>query len=139
MAQQAQGTPIYTQLRQCLQERILLIDGGTATGTIHSAGRLGIQGAGGAADLYGFIYDPSGNLIGGAAAARFAETTRPAPPGSLTRYRINGCVVSSINCIVPSQVISIPQAPPQQVDLRLSGGRITDPDVQIPNVAEEDY
>ena len=28
VAQQAQGTPIYTQLSQSLQERILLIDGG---------------------------------------------------------------------------------------------------------------
>ena len=31
MAQQAQGTPIYTQLSQSLQERILLIDGGMGT------------------------------------------------------------------------------------------------------------
>jgi hypothetical protein len=44
-----------------------------------------------------------------------------------------------VNCIVVSQAVTIPQAPPQVVDLRLFGGRITDPDVQIPNVAEEDY
>ncbi|MBR0682499.1 filamentous hemagglutinin N-terminal domain-containing protein [Roseomonas eburnea] len=117
----------------------LLLDGGTATGTIHAAGRLGIHGTGGSAELLGSIADSSGNLVSGAAAARFADSTRPAASGALTRYRINGCVVSSINCIVPSQVITIPQAPPQRVDIRLGGGRITDPDVQIPNVAEEDY
>ena len=31
VALHAQGTPIYTQLSQCLQERILLIDGGMGT------------------------------------------------------------------------------------------------------------
>ena len=117
----------------------LLIDGGFATGTVVSAGRLGIHGTGGGAELVGRLADISGNLISGAAAARFADSTRPAASGTLTRYRLNNCVISSVNCIVPSQVISIPQAPPQRVDITLGGGRITDPDVQIPNVAEEDY
>lgn len=78
-------------------------------------------------------------IIGGPGAARFGDTTRPAASGTLTRYRINNCVISSINCVVPSQVLSIPQAPPQRVDLTIGGGRITDPDVQVPNVSEEDY
>lgn len=117
----------------------LLLDGGTATGTIVSAGRLGIHGTGGSAELTGQLVDVSGSPIGGASAARFADSTRPASTGALTRYRINGCVVSSINCVVPSQVLTIPQAPPQRVDIRLWGGAITDPDVQLPNVAEEDY
>jgi hypothetical protein len=77
--------------------------------------------------------------VDGAAAARFADSTRPAASGALTRYRLNGCVVSSVNCIVPSQIITIPQAPPQQVDLRLGNNRITDPEVQVPNVGDEDY
>lgn len=117
----------------------LLIDGGSATGTIVSAGRLGIHGTGGTVELTGRFVDANGAVIGGAGAARFADGTRPAASGSLSRYRINGCVVSSINCVVPSQVISIPQAPPQRVELNIGGGRITDPDVQMPNVAEEDY
>ncbi|HWT07910.1 MAG TPA: hypothetical protein VN329_02025, partial [Roseomonas sp.] len=117
----------------------LLLDGGSATGTIVSAGRLGIHGTGGSAELTGQLVDISGSPIGGASAARFADSTRPAATGALTRYRINGCVVSSINCIVPSQVLTIPQAPPQRVDIRLWGGAITDPDVQLPNIAEEDY
>ena len=81
----------------------------------------------------------SGSPVSGQSAARFADSTRPASTGALTRYRINGCVVSSINCVVPSQVLTIPQAPPQRMDIRLWGGAITDPDVQLPNVAEEDY
>ncbi len=117
----------------------LLLDGGTATGTIASAGRLAIHGTGGSADLTGTLTDVSGTPVDGAAAARFADSTRPAASGALTRYRLNGCVVSSVNCIVPSQIISIPQAPPQQLDLRLGNNRITDPEVQVPNVGDEDY
>lgn len=117
----------------------LLLDGGSATGTIASAGRLGIHGTGGSAELTGRLTDVSGSPVDGAAAARFADSTRPAASGALTRYRFNGCVVSSVNCIVPSQVITIPQAPPQQVDLRLGNNRITDPEVQVPNVGDEDY
>ncbi|MBB5690643.1 filamentous hemagglutinin family protein [Roseomonas alkaliterrae] len=117
----------------------LLIDGGAATGRIVSAGRIGIHGTGGSADLFGQFVDVNGVVIGGPAAARFGDTTRPAASGTLTRYRINNCVISSINCVVPSQVLSIPQAPPQRVDLSIGGGRITDPDVQVPNVSEEDY
>ena len=117
----------------------LLLDGGTATGTVASAGRLLIHGTGGAAELNGRLTDVSGSPIDGAAAARFADSTRPAASGSLSRYRFNGCVVSSVNCIVPSQVITIPQAPPQQVDLRIGNNRITDPEVQVPNVGDEDY
>ncbi len=111
-----------------------------STGTIVSAGRLGIHGTGGSAELTGQLVDPLGRADRRAtAAARFADSTRPAGTGALTRYRINGCVVSSINCVVPSQVLTIPQAPPQQINIRLGGGAITDPDVQLPNVADEDY
>jgi hypothetical protein len=117
----------------------LLLDGGRATGTIASAGRLGIHGTGGSAELFGRLTDVSGSPVDGAAAARFADSTRPAASGALTRYRLNGCVVSSVNCIVPSQIITIPQAPPQQVDLRVGNNRITDPEVQVPNVGDEDY
>ena len=108
-------------------------------GTIASAGRLAIHGTGGSAELTGQLTDVSGTPVDGAAAARFADSTRPAASGALTRYRLNGCVVSSVNCIVPSQIISIPQAPPQQLDLRLGNNRITDPEVQVPNVGDEDY
>ncbi len=117
----------------------LLLDGGTATGTVVSAGRLAIHGTGGSAELTGELIDISGSPVGGTTAARFADSTRPAATGALTRYRLNGCVLSSVNCVVPSQVLIIPQAPPQRVDIRLGGGAITDPDVQLPNIAEEDY
>ncbi|MEO3475782.1 filamentous hemagglutinin N-terminal domain-containing protein [Roseomonas sp. CAU 1739] len=117
----------------------LLLDGGSATGTVVSAGRIAIHGTGGSAELTGQLVDISGSPVGGQSAARFADSTRPASTGALTRYRINGCVVSSVNCVVPSQVLTIPQAPPQQINIRLGGGAITDPDVQLPNIAEEDY
>ena len=132
----------------------LLSDTSAATEGAGAAGALGDLApgagtgpapAGGAGAGAGAIGDlmpgaESGSApVSGSAAARFADSTRPAASGALSRYRLNSCVISSINCIVPSQVISIPQAPPQRVDITLGGGRITDPDVQIPNVAEEDY
>jgi hypothetical protein len=117
----------------------LLLDGGSASGTIVSAGRLGIHGTGGVAELYGSLSDTRGTPVGGAAAATYADSTRPAEPGAITRYRLNGCVVSSVNCIVPSQIAIMPQALPERVELRLSGGSINDPDVMMPNISAEDY
>jgi len=117
----------------------LLIDGGNAVGDINTAGRVAVFGSGGTVDLTGTLIDFRGNTLSGIAASALTDSGRPAPSGSLTRFRFNGCVISSVNCIVVSQAVTIPQAPPQAVDLRLYGGRITDPDVQIPNVAEEDY
>jgi hypothetical protein len=138
----ASGAPAGTMVLNIDAGRsaiFLLLDGGSATGEIASAGRLAIHGTGGSTDLTGRLTDVSGTPVDGAAAARFADSTRPAASGSLSRYRLNGCVVSSVNCIVPSQIITIPQAPPQQVDLRVGNNRITDPEVQVPNVADEDY
>jgi filamentous hemagglutinin family protein len=117
----------------------LLIDGGNAVGDIETAGRVAVFGSGGTVDLTGTLIDFRGTRLTGIAASALTDSGRPAPSNSLTRFRFNGCVISSANCIVVSQAVTIPQAPPQVVDLRLFGGRITDPDVQIPNIAEEDY
>jgi filamentous hemagglutinin family protein len=138
-ASSAGAGPVQIDIDAGRSAIFLLIDGGNATGNIVSAGRLGIHGTGGSAELTGRFVDANGVIIGGGGAARFGDSTRPAASGTLTRYRINGCVISSINCIVPSQILAIPAAPPQRVDLNIGGGRITDPDVQMPNVAEEDY
>ncbi|NMJ39928.1 filamentous hemagglutinin N-terminal domain-containing protein [Roseomonas sp. JC162] len=117
----------------------LLIDGGSATGDINTAGRVGIFGTGGTVALRGTLIDYQGNQYSGGNASALTDSARPAPGDALARFTFNDCVISSINCFVPQQVLAIPQAPPQQVDIRLFGSRITDPDVQIPNVAEEDY
>ncbi len=117
----------------------LLIDGGSATGDINTAGRVGIFGTGGTVTLRGTLIDYQGNTYSGGNASALTDSARPAPGDALARFTFNDCVISSINCFVPQQVLAIPQAPPQQVDIRLFGSRITDPDVQIPNVAEEDY
>lgn len=117
----------------------LLIDGGNATGDINTAGRVGIFGTGGTVTLRGTLIDYQGNQYSGGNASALTDSARPAPGDALARFTFNDCVISSINCFVPQQVLAIPQAPPQQVDIRLFGSRVTDPDVQIPNVAEEDY
>ncbi|SDB69819.1 beta strand repeat-containing protein, partial [Belnapia rosea] len=108
----------------------LLVDGGTVLGTI-TAGRLAIHGTGGGMTLFGTL---NGSV--GAEAARFADITRPIEANSLQRYRINACVVSSINCVVPPSIQIIPPRPSDRAQFSVENNRIT-ADVLIPNVAEE--
>ena len=110
----------------------LLLDGGVATGTI-VAGRLGIHGTGGSASLLG----PLAGVPGSAAAAS-ADITRPIDPTLQSNYRINGCVVASVNCVPPPSVQFVSLRPPEVVDLSLVNNRVDTTEVTIPNVAETD-
>ena len=111
----------------------LLLDGGSATGTL-TAGRLGVHGTGGTVSL-------SGTLAGsdGFAAARFGGVTRPISPEALQRYRINGCVLTSVSCVVPPTVQVLPPRPTDRVDLTLRRTPINTSDVTVPNIAETEY
>ena len=111
----------------------LLLDGGIATGTV-SAGRLGIQGTGGSASLLGTL-----GAVPGSAAAASADITRPIDPTLQSNYRINGCVVASINCVPPPSIQFVLLRPPEVVDLSLVNNRIDTSEVTIPNVAEIEY
>jgi hypothetical protein len=110
----------------------LLVDGGGIEGNI-IAGRLGVHGVGGTMSILGSL-----NGLQGAEAARFADITRPIDPGGLQRYRINGCVVGSINCVVPPSIQIIPLRPSDRAAFTIESGRINISDVLIPNIAEED-
>jgi hypothetical protein len=110
----------------------LLVDGGSASGNI-IAGRVGIHGTGGSVSLLGTLAG-----VPGAAAAGSADITRPIDPTLLSNYRINGCVVSSINCVPPPSVQFVSFRPPEVVDLSLVNNRIDTTEVTIPNVAETD-
>lgn len=114
----------------------LLIDGGSATGTVNTSGRIGIHGRGGTVEITGTLVDPSGQRIEGQAAARMTDATRPATGTEISRFRINDCVVSSFNCVVPAQVIVVPTAAPVPPPL-VYGGVGRDPDAVSPNVSEE--
>lgn len=110
----------------------LLVDGGDIEGNI-IAGRLGVHGAGGAMSIFGAL-----GGFSGAEAARFADITRPIDPGRLQRYRINGCVVGSINCVVPPSIQIIPPRTTDRAPFTIENSRINTSDVLIPNIAEED-
>ncbi|MBR0645931.1 two-partner secretion domain-containing protein [Plastoroseomonas hellenica] len=114
----------------------LLIDGGSATGTVNTSGRIGIHGRGGTVEITGTLVDSSGQRIEGQAAARMTDATRPATGAEISRFRINDCVVSSFNCVVPAQVIVVPTAAPVPPPL-IYGGVGRDPDAVSPNVSEE--
>jgi mucin-19 len=123
----------------------MLMNGGTATGTI-TAGRLGVYGLPGSTVL------PDGrsvNLLGtlggvaGESAARFGNLggqpgTQPSPL-ALDLYRFNNCVLSSVNCVVPTflQIPTIPLI--NSVILGIQQPAFDDRDVLLPNVAEKDF
>ncbi|WP_372623708.1 hypothetical protein [Falsiroseomonas sp.] len=116
-----------------------LLDGGTATGTI-VAGRLGVHGQPSDLRLDGdLVVDLTGELAGisGSAAARFGRvaTSNPADQG---RYRFDNCVLDTINCVLPSlaQPVVLPLS--NRIDIRADAPQL-DPDVLLPNIAEEDY
>ena len=116
-----------------------LIDGGTATGTVF-AGRVGVHGLPGALRLPGdMVVDLTGELAGisGNAAARFGRvaTNDPAEQG---RYRFDNCVLDTINCVVPSLAQPVVLPVSNRIDIRTDTLRL-DPDVLLPNTAEEDY
>ena len=111
----------------------LLLDGGVASGFI-AAGRLGVHGTGGSVSLLGTLAG-----VPGSAAAASADITRPIDPTLQSNYRINGCVVASINCVPPPSIQFIAVRPPEVVDLSLVNNRIDTSEVTIPNVAEIEY
>ena len=111
----------------------LLLDGGVASGSI-AAGRLGVHGTGGSVSLLGTLAG-----VPGSAAAASADITRPIDPTLQSNYRINGCVVASINCVPPPSIQFVVLRPPEVVDLSLVNNRIDTSEVTIPNVAEIEY
>jgi len=111
----------------------LLLDGGIATGTV-VAGRVAVHGTGGSADLVGQL----SGLVG-SEATRASDITRPVEPASLPNYRINSCVVGSINCVVPPRFVPIPPAVRTSVDFIFRPGQINPLDITIPNTGENDY
>ena len=77
--------------------------------------------------------------LSGAEAARAADITRPAPAGSLADYRVNACVIGSINCVVTPRFQPIPPTVRSQVDFTFRQNAFNPADVIIPNTGENDY
>ncbi|MBX9748683.1 MAG: hypothetical protein K5Q68_03620, partial [Roseococcus sp.] len=123
----------------------MLLNGGTAAGFI-TAARLGVYGLPGSTPLPdGRTLNLTGTLsgIGGEGAARFgilgsATGSQPSPL-ALDLYRFNNCVISSVNCVVPTflQIPTIPLV--NSVILGLQQPGFDDRDVLLPNVAEKDF
>ncbi|MCO6418713.1 hypothetical protein JYK14_21500 [Siccirubricoccus sp. KC 17139] len=110
----------------------LLAGSGNISGTVE-AGRLGVVGNGGSMTLLGTL-----NGQTGAGAAQYADITQVVPAAALTRYRINGCVVTSINCVVPPQIQIVPPRTVDRASLTIEAGRLNTAEVIIPNVSDED-
>lgn len=70
----------------------MLMNGAVASGRL-VAGRLGVQGLGGGADLSGSI----AGIATGAAAQRAVPTTQ-ATPAAQAAYLFNGCVMGALDC-----------------------------------------
>jgi len=127
----------------------LLLNGGTATGTIN-AGRLGVFGLPGPSRLAGDrAVDLTGVLgtlsqVDGVGAARFGQlagSSERQPPLAANQqfYRINNCVIGTINCVVPTTQLLPPLTLNNSFELRGGTAREDDTDVLLPNVGERDY
>jgi hypothetical protein len=102
--------------------------GGTVTGTIN-VGDLRVVGALGSAFLLGTVAN-----TGGALAAHNA-TIRSNPS---TTYRINGCPIGSVNCILLPVGIIPAVNPLRDFNLGLSSNS-GDEDLALPDVSSTDY
>ena len=139
------GGPLVINFHAGSAPMFMLLDGGTATGTL-TAGRLGVYGRpGGVALSGGRATDLTGTLgqSTGAEAARFGELgTRPGgrpAPNELELYRFNNCVISSVNCVVPT-FFTLPTVPIlNNIVITSPQPSLNDSDVLLPNVAERDF
>jgi hypothetical protein len=124
----------------------LLLNGGTATGTL-IAGRLGVLGlpgsnllpGGRAVELFGTL-----SKVDGVGAARFGALagngSGQAPSAaSLPLYRFNNCVISTVNCVVPTTQQLPPLRLNSNIDVRTGAAELNDADVLLPNVGERDF
>jgi len=117
----------------------LLLDGGTATGTL-TAGRLGVHGLPGTADGLVAGVDLRGQLNGNAEriAAQYGRATAEAPRDQ-TAYRFNDCVIGSINCVGLPLILVVTPPNLNSVALSVQRNTLNPADVTIANFGESDY
>jgi hypothetical protein len=132
-ARAAPAGPIELSLTATDSPVFLLSDSASITGII-TASRLGVHGVGGEAVLTGTL---AGR--GGIATAEFADATRPIPAPSLQRYRINGCVLSAVNCAIIPQILLIPNRLAADVAVALEKPAARSPDLIVPDVGNRDF
>jgi hypothetical protein len=129
----APAGPVTLQIEAGRSPVFLLLDGGSATGSL-TAGRFVVHGLAGKVDVTGQI----GGFVG-AEATRATDITRPTDPASLQNYRVNNCVIASINCVVTPRFQPTPPTVRTNVDFVFRPGQINPIDVIIPNSGENDY
>lgn len=124
------GTITFNNLVAPRTDLILFTNStGKASGTIN-VNNLKISGVQGAASLFGSV-----NNIGGPEAARLA-TIGPRPA---SQYRLNGCPIASVNCIL-LPIGTLPAANPLRdfsLDANTNNGN--DDDLALPDVSSTDY
>ena len=123
------GQMVFNNLSGPSAELILFTGPGTATGQIN-VGDLFVFGGAGATNLTGTV---SG--LNGSAAAR-ASLIAPQPN---TNYRINGCPIRSVNCILLPLATVAPTDPLQDLTIGQARDDEDDDDVLLPNVSDKDY
>jgi hypothetical protein len=114
----------------------LALGGGSAQGSIDVRSLyLSYSGGSGSAALFGEV----GGVGGEAAAANAFIASGFLAVAHNSRYRINGCAVGSVNCVVVSPEM-IPVTNPIQ-DILIGNTQSADDDLDLilPNVAERDY
>ncbi|MBX9698659.1 MAG: hypothetical protein K2X74_04440, partial [Acetobacteraceae bacterium] len=127
------GGPIALDIQAGQSPVFLLLDGGSASGNI-VAGRLLVHGTGGRVSVFGTL-----NGLAGAQAANASDITQPATAGSLQDYRVNSCVIGSVNCVLTPRFQPIPPTVRTNVEFSIRQSAFNPADVIIPNTGENDY
>jgi filamentous hemagglutinin family protein len=123
------GTVTFTNLVAPRTNLILNLGAGFATGTI-DVNSLLILGNGGGASLVGIVQS-----FGGSQAAGVSVIA----PLAASNYRINSCVVSSVNCVLlPQETVPVTN-PVTDLVITMPQQDEDDPDLVVPNVSDRNY
>jgi hypothetical protein len=123
------GAVAFTNLTAPRTNLILNLGAGFATGTI-DVNSLLILGNGGGAALVGTVEN-----FGGSQAAGVSVIA----PLAASNYRINSCVVSSVNCVLlPQETVPVTN-PVADLVITMPQQDEDDPDLVVPNVSDRNY
>lgn len=123
------GTVRFGNLVAPRTNLVLDLGAGFATGPI-DVNSLLVLGNGGGTSLSGIV-----NNFGGSQAAGVSIIA----PISATNYRINSCVIASVNCVLIPQETAPVSTPSHDLTIATPRQDEDDPDLVVPNVSDRDY
>lgn len=132
----------FTNLDARNANLVLNLGTGTATGEIKVNSLSVLYAGGGSAELTGTVRDPlNGTTLAGDAAAAAGRIGRTFGSGTVAlsdrQYRLNGCAIASINCVVFTADRVPVTNPLKEIDLSFFGRQDDDAELLVPNITDQ--